>query len=43
MAIAFPDFIKALEKSLDSEIKEVDTFLIIVVLFDLEIAGIIKV
>ena len=43
MAIAFPDFIKALEKSLGLEVKRVNTSLVIVVLSDLKIARVIKV
>jgi hypothetical protein len=43
LAIAFPDFIKALKISLGLEIKKVNTSLIIVVLFDLKIAEVIKI
>jgi len=43
LAIAFPDFIKALGKSLGPEIKRISTFLVVVILSDLEIARIIKV
>jgi hypothetical protein len=43
LAIAFLDFIKALERSLGPEIKGIDTSLVIVILSNLEIAKVIKV
>jgi hypothetical protein len=43
LAIAFPDFIKALGRSLELEIKEISTSLVIVVLSDLEVVRVIKV
>jgi hypothetical protein len=43
LAIAFLDSIEALGKSLGPEVKEVGISLVVIILFDLEIAGVIKV
>jgi hypothetical protein len=43
LAIAFLDFIEALERSLELEVKGVGTFLVVVVLSDLEVARAVKV